>query len=125
MVDMKKIAIVEDNPDNRLLVNAILSDYYKITEYETGMDALKGFQKDIPDLIILDISLPMMDGEEVLKRIREDVLTKDIPVIALTAHAMIGDREKYISKGFNEYVEKPIIDEMLLFDAINKLIRTT
>jgi CheY-like chemotaxis protein len=118
---MKKIAVVEDNPDNRLLVQAILDDRYEISEYETGADAVAGLGADLPDLILLDISLPEMDGTEVLAWIRQqDTPLKDTPVIALTAHAMAGDREKYLRAGFNDYLTKPIVDESVLTETIER-----
>lgn len=116
---MKRIAVVEDNPDNRLLVQAILEDLYEIVEYENGIDALAGFKKNRPDLVLLDISLPEMDGTEVLGKIRADESIRDLPVIALTAHAMHGDREKFLSAGFNDYLTKPIVDEKILLGVIN------
>ncbi len=117
-----KVAVVEDNPDNRMLVQALLEDRYDISEYETGVAAVAGLPDDIPDVILLDISLPEMDGTEVLAwlRLRDDL--KDVPVIALTAHAMAGDREKYLAIGFNDYVTKPILDEDLLIDAIERCL---
>lgn len=117
---MRKITVVEDNPDNRLLVRVMLEDRYKVTTYETGFDALEGLKHDKADLILLDISLPHMDGTEVLRRLRADNDLCNIPVIALTAHAMAGDREKYLSAGFNDYVPKPIVDETLLLAAIER-----
>jgi len=120
-----KIAVVEDNPDNRLLVNAILDDAYEISEYETGLEAIEGLPNDPPDLVLLDISLPEMDGTEVLAWIREQPQFQDLPVIALTAHAMAGDREKYLAAGFNDYVTKPILDEDLLLDAIKRWLTPT
>lgn len=117
---MKKIAVVEDNPDNRLLVRVILEPLYEVSEYETGFAALEGLQKDKPDLVLLDISLPEMDGAEVLRKMRGDSNLKNLPVIALTAHAMSGDREKYLNAGFDDYVTKPIVDENVLLDAIEK-----
>jgi two-component system, cell cycle response regulator DivK len=119
---MKKIAVVEDNPDNRLLVRVILESLYDVVEYETGFAALEGLPKESPDLVLLDISLPEMDGTEVLRRIRADAQLRALPVIALTAHAMSGDREKYLEAGFNDYVTKPIVDENVLLDAIQKLL---
>ena len=119
---MKKIAVVEDNPDNRLLVQAILEDNYELSEYETGMEAVAGLGGNIPDLILLDISLPEMDGTEVLAWIRTQDALKDTPVIALTAHAMAGDREKYLRAGFNDYVTKPIVDEAVLTEAIERCL---
>ena len=117
---MKRIPVVEDNPDNRLLVQAILEDVYELSEYETGSEAIEGLGEDLPDLILLDISLPGMDGTEVLDWIRKQDDLKETPVIALTAHAMAGDREKYISAGFNDYVTKPIVDEAVLTEAIER-----
>ena len=117
-----KVAVVEDNPDNRMLVQALLEDRYDISEYETGVAAVEGLPDDIPDVILLDISLPEMDGTEVLAWLRERDDLKSVPVIALTAHAMAGDREKYLSIGFNDYVTKPILDEDLLSDAIERCL---
>jgi CheY-like chemotaxis protein len=119
---MKRIAVVEDNPDNRLLVRVILEPLYEVTEYENGFLALEGLPRQKPDLVLLDVSLPEMDGTEVLKKIRLDDQLRDLPVIALTAHAMAGDREKFIKAGFDDYVTKPIVDESLLLDAIAKLL---
>jgi two-component system, cell cycle response regulator DivK len=113
------VGVVEDNPDNRLLVHAIRESHYRIVEYEAGAEALEGFRSEPPDLVLLDISLPRMDGTEVLKRMREDPTLSRIPVIALTAHAMAGDRERYLAEGFDEYLTKPIVDESVLLDAIS------
>jgi CheY-like chemotaxis protein len=120
-----KIAVVEDNPDNRMLVQALLEDRYEISEYETGVEAIEGLGSERPDLVLLDISLPEMDGTEVLAWIRRQESLKDLPVIALTAHAMAGDRDKYLAAGFNDYVTKPIIDEDVLIDAIERCLSAT
>ena len=117
-----KIAVVEDNPDNRMLVQALLEDRFEISEYETGMEAVEGLPGNVPDVILLDISLPEMDGTEVLAWIREQKDLKDLPVIALTAHAMAGDRDKFLAAGFNDYVTKPIVDEALLIEAIERCL---
>ena len=117
-----KIAVVEDNEDNRLLVQAILEDQYEISEYENGMEVKDGLADDIPDLVLLDISLPGMDGAEVLRWVRSQEPLRHLPVIALTAHAMSGDRERYLEMGFDEYVTKPIIDEEVLMGAIERLL---
>ncbi|HET7631830.1 MAG TPA: response regulator [Gemmatimonadaceae bacterium] len=117
---MPRIAVVEDNADNRLLLQAILGDAHHVDEYETGSDALAGIAESRPDVVLLDISLPGMDGLEVLQRIRADGALAALPVIALTAHAMAGDREKYLAAGFNDYVTKPIVDEQVLISAIAK-----
>lgn len=121
----RTIALVEDNPDNRLLVQAILDDRYHIVEYETGQDAVVGIPETPPDLVLLDISLPEMDGTEVLARLREVPALAGLPVIALTAHAMAGDRERYLGAGFDDYVTKPIVDEDVLLGAIERWLKPT
>jgi two-component system cell cycle response regulator DivK len=117
---MHKIAVVDDNADNRLIIRTILEDQYEIIEFSTGLEAIEGFRTNRPDVVILDISLPEMDGTEILRRIREDPQLHDLPVIALTAHAMVGDREKYLAAGFNDYVAKPILDMSVLFSTIQR-----
>ena len=119
---MKRLAVVEDNLDNQLLVEAILSAHYDLTLYDNGAVALEGIRSDCPDLVLLDISLPEMDGTEVLKHIRADDTIGALPVIALTAHAMAGDREKYLGLGFDGYVTKPIEDEQVLLSLIEALL---
>lgn len=122
LVGIQKIAIVEDNPDNRLLMHAMLGGTYEITEYETGALALEGLKTDKPDLIILDISLPEMDGTEVLHRLRAQPDFQDLPIIALSAHGMSEDRRNYLEAGFNDYVTKPIMDEQVLLAVIKRLL---
>ena len=117
-----RLAVIEDNPDNRLLLQALLSDVYDIDEYEDGPAALAGMAAAAPSLALLDISLPGMDGSEVLRRLRVTPGLEALPVIALTAHAMSGDRERYLGEGFDDYVTKPIIDEELLLSAIRGLL---
>lgn len=117
---MTTIAVVEDNADNRLLLQALLGERYDLVEFDNGIDALAGLSASLPDLVLLDISLPGMDGNEILGRIRGDERLRSLPVIALTAHAMSGDREKYLTAGFNDYITKPIVDETLLIDAIER-----
>ena len=117
---MTTLAVVEDNADNRLLLQALLSERYDLVEFDNGIDALAGLARSLPDLVLLDISLPGMDGMEILSRIRADERLRSLPVIALTAHAMAGDREKYLSAGFNDYITKPIVDETLLIRAIER-----
>jgi CheY-like chemotaxis protein len=116
------IAVVEDNADNRLLLQALLGDRYDLVEYDNGADALAGLSVSLPDLVLLDISLPGMDGNEILGRIRQDDRLRPLPVIALTAHAMSGDREKYLEAGFNDYITKPIVDEAVLIEAIERWV---
>jgi len=117
---MKCIAVVEDNPDNRLLVQVILEPFYQVVEYESGFAALEGFRAKKPDLVLLDVSLPGLDGPEVLRRIRADDSLRNLPVIALTAHAMAGDRQRFVNAGFDDYVSKPIVEESILLEAIRR-----
>lgn len=121
---MTTIAVVEDNADNRLLLQALLDGPYRITEYENGIDALAGLRRNRPDLVLLDISLPGMDGNEILAHIRGDASLRSLPVVALTAHAMSGDRERYLAAGFDDYVTKPIVDETILINAIERGLAT-
>ena len=114
------LAVVEDNADNRLLLQDILGEEFEIVEYENGRDALTGFARSLPDLVLLDISLPEMDGIEVLSELRRDGRMRHLPVIALTPDAAAGDRERYLGAGFNDYVAKPIVDEMLLLASIRR-----
>ena len=86
------------------------------------LEVVDGLADDIPDLVLLDISLPGMDGTEVLEWIRAQDALSGLPVIALTAHAMSGDREKYLDLGFDDYVTKPIVDEEVLMGAIERLL---
>jgi two-component system, cell cycle response regulator DivK len=119
---MKVVAVVEDNADNRLLLRAILGDLYELREYASGHHALVGFERSLPDVVLLDISLVGMDGVEVLQRMRADPRMATLPVIALTAHAMAGDRERYLAAGFDDYVAKPIYDEQVLLSAVDRAL---
>lgn len=119
---MKTVAVVEDNRDNRLLLRAFLNELYRIVEYDNGPAALAGFRAEPPDLVLMDVSLPGMDGLEVLARLRADEALRTIPVVALTAHAMRGDRERFLAAGFDDYVAKPIVDESVLKAAIERLL---
>lgn len=122
---MRRIAIIEDNEDNRLLVETILEEYYELEEYDSGPPALEAFVNNIPDLLLLDISLPGMDGVEILQKIRSDKSLCEIPIIALTAHAMVGDRERFLDLGFDYYISKPIVDEDILLNSIRMLLDET
>ena len=119
---MKTIGHVEDNPDNRMLVATLLEDLYIVREYEDGAEAMEGLVTEVPDLVLLDISLPKMSGQEVLAAIRNNSDLKSLPVVALTAHAMDGDREEFLAQGFDAYVAKPILDEEDLFRVIRELL---
>lgn len=105
----EKILIVEDNPLNLELISDILeSNGYVIITATTGADALKQVDLDTPDLILMDIQLPGLDGLTVTGMIKEKPGLGDIPIIALTAHAMRGDEEKARQAGCDGYISKPI-----------------
>ena len=107
---MRKIAVIEDAKDNRDFLYYLLRDDYNVLRYGSGEEALRVLPLEMADLIILDIWLPDMDGVDVLIRLRQEERLRNVPVIALTANAMLVDREKYLAAGFDEYVSKPIVD---------------
>ncbi len=117
------LLIVEDNPDNRLLLRVLLQEHYVLKEFSDGDSALAALAQAAPDLALLDISLPGMDGEELLARIRAQERWRTLPAIAFTAHAMTGDREHFLQAGFDGYVAKPITDEQLLLATIASLLQ--
>ncbi len=119
---MRKIAIVDDAKDSRDFLYYLLRDEYEIARYEGGDEAFREFNRNIPDLVIMDIRLHDLDGIEILNRIRQDERLRNTPVIAVTANAMAGDREKYLEAGFDEYISKPIVDMEVLLSAIRRLI---
>jgi CheY-like chemotaxis protein len=119
-----RIAVVEDNPDNRFLVQALLEDLYELSQFETGTEAIECLAQEQPDLILLDLSLPDMSGVDVFRWIRGSPGLGEVPVIALTAHAMTGDREKFLAEGFNDYVTKPIVDETILLESIARWLKS-
>jgi CheY-like chemotaxis protein len=117
---MPTVAVVEDNADSRLLVAAILEERYAVRAYASGAEALAAFAADPPDVVLLDISLPGMDGTAVLARLRADAdaRLRAVPVIAFTAYARDGDRARYLAAGFDGYVAKPIVDETHLLRTL-------
>ena len=106
---MKKILVVEDNEINMYLCCRILkSSGYEVIEARSGEEGVELTIKEKPDLIIMDIQLPGIDGLEATKRIRESEGDGEIPIIALTSYAMAGDKEKALSAGCTGYIDKPI-----------------
>lgn len=105
----KKILIVDDNKDSRDLTVKVLKRFgYQIIEAVDGEEALTRAFQDKPDLILMDRSLPKIDGLEVTRRLKSDAATKHIIILALTAHAMRGDKEKALAAGCQGYIVKPI-----------------
>lgn len=104
-----KILIVEDNANNRLLLNALLTHYgYVVIEATNGEEGLNMAREQHPDIIIMDIQMPVMDGVSAVKALKSDPGTKNIKTIAVTSYAMKGDRENFLSAGFDGYMSKPI-----------------
>ena len=112
---MSKILIVEDNEMNRdMLSRRLERKGFDIVMAEDGKEGVDMSKSENPDLILMDLSLPVMDGWEATSIIKENDNTKDIPIIVLTAHAMAGDRKKAIEAGADEYDTKPIEFKRLL-----------
>lgn len=112
---MKKVLIVEDNEKNMYLMCFILKDMKcEIIKAASGEEALELLETEKPDLILMDIQLPGIDGLETTRRIRNTESGKTLPIIAVTSYAMSGDREKSLKAGCSSYVEKPINLENLL-----------
>jgi two-component system, cell cycle response regulator DivK len=108
-VTRRRILVVEDNPLNLKLVRDVLQVAgYDIIEAHTGEEGLRVAQEDPPDLVLMDLQLPGIDGTETLHRLRQHGLGLDVPVVAVTAFAMAEDRERAALAGFDGYVEKPI-----------------
>jgi signal transduction histidine kinase/CheY-like chemotaxis protein len=108
------VLVVEDNPDNLRTARALLADRYQVVEAEDGKTGVELARTHRPDIILTDISLPVMDGIAVLAAIREDEALRATPVIAVTASAMKGDRETILAHGFDGYLSKPIDHDALM-----------
>jgi CheY-like chemotaxis protein len=111
---MKKILVVEDVDFNRELVVQLLEDKYQVIEAVNGEEGLELAKRERPDLILMDLSLPVMDGWEATKQIKANDDLRSIPVIALTAHAMVGDEEKAVAAGCDDYLAKPLDEDELM-----------
>jgi len=106
---MKNILVVEDNAANRELLQEVLAlDGYQVREAVDGREALAQVESATPDLVLLDLQVPKLDGYGVLQELRADARWAKLPVVAVTAFAMRGDREKALAVGFDAYVTKPI-----------------
>jgi CheY-like chemotaxis protein len=104
-----KALIIEDNEQNMYMLSFLLEkNNYEIIQAFTGSDGIKAAKVALPDVILLDIQLPEMDGYHVAMELRKCHELKNIPIIAVTSHAMVGDREKAMASGATGYIEKPI-----------------
>jgi len=117
------ILIVDDDMNNRKLLRiALEKSGYQTAEAENGEEAVRLANESAPALILMDVQMPVMDGVSALKAIRSGKTTNDIPVIALTSYAMKGDREHFLSQGFDDYISKPI-DIRAFLDIIRKYVK--
>lgn len=104
-----RVLVVEDNDDNRALVVKILSRHgYEVTEALSGEQALEQVESCVPDLVLMDLNLDGMSGFEATRRLKNDPRLRHIPVVALTAYAMVGDRERALESGCDGYLSKPV-----------------
>lgn len=118
MLAKKKVLLVEDNPVNRSLVERRFAKKdIDLTSVEDGLAVFKVLETQSFELILMDMSIPEIDGWEVTRRLKADPKYSDVPIIALTAHSMAGDREKALAAGCDAYVSKPI-DFALLFETM-------
>ncbi|MCK6626616.1 MAG: response regulator [Anaerolineae bacterium] len=112
---MVKILLVEDNETNRdMLSRRLARKGYEVIIAVDGAEGVNAARQQAPDLILMDMSLPVLDGWEATRQLKDEVATQHIPIIALTAHAMAGDREKAIEAGCDEYETKPVEFQRLL-----------
>lgn len=116
---MKTILIVEDVPLNRELLIQLLEDRYRLIIAEDGVDAVLRAAETAPDLILMDLSLPRLDGWEATRRLKADQRLARIPVIALSAHAMPAHEERARQAGCDDFLTKPI-DEAILFEKLTR-----
>ena len=118
----KRILVVEDHADNRQIIRDMLAPTgYEITEVQNGEEALAAIAKQRPDLILMDIQLPVMDGYEATRRIKADPALRSIPIIAVTSYALSGEDKKARDAGCDEYVPKPFSPRHLLAKIRNFL----
>lgn len=114
----KTILLIEDNPQNLYLETFLLERHgYRVISAQDGLSAIQQATDLAPDLVILDIQLPVMDGYSVTRAIRDIDDLKDTPIIAVTSYAMAGDREKCLACGCNGYIEKPIDPETFVAEV--------
>ncbi len=105
----ERVLVVEDNEKNMKLFRDVLdASGYRTLEATTGDDAIAMASEHTPDLVLMDIQLPDLDGVQALQRLRADPRTASIPIVALTAQAMQGDRERFLAAGFDGYMSKPV-----------------
>lgn len=125
MTTGKTVLLVEDNPHNRKIFSGMLvHSGFSVVEAEDGHQALAAVApgKALPDVVLMDLSIPGIDGWEVTRRLKADARTKALPIIALTAHAMRGDEERARAAGCDHYLAKPISPKKVV-DEVRKILK--
>lgn len=124
MASKKKILVVEDNEDNReIFVFRLQQLDFEVLVASNGKEALEIASRSKPDLIFMDLRMPVMDGWEATRAIRQTEWGRDLPVIAVTAHAMKEEREKALNAGCDEFILKPVTDYTIIQRTIQRLSR--
>lgn len=119
---MKKVLVAEDSAVNRELLRELLENRgYEVTEACNGAEALRSIEENPPHILLLDLGMPVLDGFATIRKIRESTILAALPVLAVTAYAMRGDREKVLEAGFDGYLSKPI-DPLLLHRELERLL---
>jgi two-component system cell cycle response regulator DivK len=119
----KTVLLVEDNPHNRKIFSGMLTHSgFEVVEAEDGQQALDAVAKSLPDVILMDLSIPGVDGWEVTRRLKADARSQPVPIIALTAHAMRGDEERARAAGCDHYLAKPISPKKVV-EEVRKILK--
>jgi CheY-like chemotaxis protein len=122
MAEPSTVLLVEDNEDNLRIYSTILTYFgYRVLEATDGEAGLSAARDRLPDLILMDVSIPKIDGWEVTRMLKEDPRTATIPVVALTAHALATDRERAEAIGFDGYISKPAEPRQVLAEVERRL----
>jgi CheY-like chemotaxis protein len=116
-----KILIIEDNEQNMYMLTYLLEEHYTILQAFNGLDGVKIALEELPDIILLDIQLPGMDGYAIAGALRKHDVLRSVPIIAVTSYAMVGDKERIMKAGATGYIEKPIDPDTFISQMISFL----
>lgn len=117
---MKTIFLIDDDQDSNIILTSYLEDQWRVYAFQEWEAALNEMEKEVPDMIFLDISLPDISGVEVLNRIRENKRFQHVKIVALTGYSLPKDRENFLKQGFDDYLSKPILNESVIINLIKK-----
>jgi DNA-binding response OmpR family regulator len=119
---MELVAIIDDDEDTLMILEAFLKEKWRISSHKSFKRAKKSFEKEPPDLILLDISIPGEDGKSILQEIRKISALKNIKVVAVTGHTSLEDRNALLKLGFDDFIAKPILEKKVFIEHINRLL---